>query len=99
MNLSSASYLIILLAIVFANTPFFNERCFALFSLQRFPIKPFWFRLFELIILYFVLLWLAFYIESLAGNRFEQKWEFFAITGFFFCILSFPGFVLRYLKK
>ncbi|MDO8177356.1 MAG: DUF2818 family protein [Undibacterium sp.] len=99
MNVSASSWLIILLAILVANLPFLNERCFACVPLRRFPFKPFWWRLVELIIFYFALGAFAFSLESLAGNRFMQTWEFYAITACLFIVLAFPGFVFRYLKK
>lgn len=99
MNVSASSWLIILLAILAANLPFLNERCFALIAIQRFPTKPFWLRLIELIGFYFLLGALAFTLESLTGNRFIQTWEFYAITACLFIVLAFPGFIFRYLKK
>ena len=76
MNVTSSSWLLILLAIFAANLPFLNERCFALLAWQRFPRKPFWLLLIELVVLYFSLGVLAFALESLSGNRFPQTWEF-----------------------
>nr|WP_315472947.1 DUF2818 family protein [uncultured Undibacterium sp.] len=61
--------------------------------------KSAWMRLVELIVLYFVVGALGFFLESNAGNRFEQKWEFFAVTACLFMVLAFPGFVFRYLLK
>ncbi|GGC71981.1 membrane protein [Undibacterium terreum] len=83
-----------------ANLPFFNERLFALIPLGGFALgKPLPVRLLELIIFYFIVGGIAFALESNAGNRFEQGWEFYAVTGCLFIVLSFPGFVIRYLKK
>jgi hypothetical protein len=93
LNVSAASWLLILLAVLAANLPFFNERCFALVALQRFPKKTFFLRLTELIVLYFALGALAFTLESITGNR------FYAITVCLFVVMAFPGFVYRYLKK
>jgi hypothetical protein len=95
-----SSWLVILLAVLAANLPFFNERCFALISLPQFAQgKPFWFRLLELIALYFIVGAIGFFLEAKAGNRFPQGWEFYAITAFLFLVLAFPGFVFRYLRK
>lgn len=99
MNPSATSWLIILLALVFANLPFFNERFFALIALKRVPSKPFWLRLIELAVLYFVLGAFTFVLEALAGNRYTQTWEFYAITVSLFIVMAFPGFVYRYLGK
>lgn len=99
MNVSASSWLLILLAIFAANLPFINERCLAILVLRRYPRKPFFLLLLELIALYFSLGALAFALESLNGNRFPQNWEFYAITACLFIVLAFPGFVFRYLKK
>ena len=98
---SSASViLIVLLAILAANLPFFNQRCFALIAVPRLgTIKPFWLRLIELFALYFVLGALGFALEASAGNRFPQGWEFYAITLCLFIVFAFPGFVFQYLKR
>jgi len=96
-NLAAASSLVIVLAIVFANLPFLNERCFAVLSWRA--EKPLWFRAIELIVWFFCLGGFAFLLESLSGNRFPQEWQFYAINGCVFIVLSFPGFVYRYLKK
>jgi hypothetical protein len=99
-DVSVSSWLVILLAVLAANLPFFNERLFAVIPVGSFtPAKPLWARLLELIILYFVVGAIAFALESRAGNRFEQGWEFYAITACMFIVLAFPGFVVRYLKK
>ena len=61
--------------------------------------KPFFARLLELLVLYFIVGALAYALESSIGNVFAQGWEFYAITGCLFLVLAFPGFVLRYLRK
>ncbi|WP_394778189.1 DUF2818 family protein [Undibacterium sp.] len=100
MDVSLSSWLVIVLAVLAANLPFFNERLLAMVPVSKFAgDKPLWMRLIELIVLYFIVGGIAFALESSAGNRFEQGWEFYAITGCFFVVLSFPGFVVRYLKK
>lgn len=69
-------------------------------ALQRFSMsKPIWFRLLELSVLYCVLGAVAYLLESGAGNRFSQSWEFYAATIFLFLVLAFPGFVFRYLRR
>ncbi|MFZ6774517.1 DUF2818 family protein [Undibacterium sp. SXout7W] len=94
------SWVIVGLAVLAANLPFINERCFALIALQRFFLgKPLWFRLFELVVLYFFIGALGFLFESKLGNRFTQTWEFYAITCCLFLVMAFPGFVFRYLRR
>jgi Na+(H+)/acetate symporter ActP len=98
MNTNVASILVIILACIAASLPFVNERFLALIPL-RVAVKSLWMRLFELIIFYFLIGFIAFFLESVAGNRFPQRWEFFATTACLFLVLAFPGFVFRYLRK
>ncbi len=155
MGNSASTWLIIVLAVLAANLPFLNERCFAIIGLQHFAffksiffwrsvsssavdlvvthpvdeddnaapittndvpvrttpaysdvpelntvqVKSLWLRLLELIILYFCVGGIAFALESAAGNRFPQGWEFYGINACLFLVLAFPGFVYRYLKR
>lgn len=104
MDLTSSSWLVILLAVVGANLPFFNEKVFALISLKRSVAgvdraKPLFVRLVEMAVLYFVVGAIAVALEARIGTAFPQTWEFYAITGCLFIVLAFPGFVLRYLRK
>lgn len=87
----------IIVALLAASLPFFTERVFGVLRLNS--KKTVWLRLLELIALYFVVGSLGFLLESNAGNRFEQRWEFFAITACLFIVFAFPGFVYRYLRK
>ena len=87
----------IIVALLAASLPFFTERVFGLVRLNS--KKTVWLRLLELIALYFVVGALGFLLESKAGNRFDQRWEFFAITACLFLVFAFPGFVYRYLRK
>lgn len=99
MNVSLFSYGVIVLALVFASLPFLSERLFALVTLQRLPQKPFWLRLLELVVYYFLIGGLGFAMEANLGNRFPQSWEFYAVTFCMFLVFAFPGFIYRYLKK
>lgn len=104
MDATSSSWLVILLALVGANLPFFNEKVFALVSLKRSVAgvdqdKPLLVRLIEMAVLYFAVGGIAVALESRIGTAFPQTWEFYAITGCLFIVLAFPGFVLRYLRK
>ena len=87
----------IIVALLAASLPFFTERVFGLVRLNS--KKTVWLRLLELIVLYFVVGALGFLLESKAGNRFDQRWEFFAITACLFLVFAFPGFIYRYLRK
>ncbi len=61
--------------------------------------KSFLARLIEMFVLFLAVGTLAFALELNLGNRFEQTWEFYAVTGSLFTVLGYPGFVLRYLMK
>lgn len=104
MDVSLASWLVIAVALVLANLPFYNEYLFGFIPLKPAAAgvartKHFAWRLFELVVLYFIVGLLATALESRIGNVFAQTWEFYAITGCLFIVLAFPGFVLRYLRK
>jgi hypothetical protein len=97
-DVSLASWLVIAVALAAANLPFANESVFGLVPLKG-GRKPFFVRLLELVVLYFVVGLLARALESRMGDVFHQSWEFYAITAPMFLVLAFPGFVLRYLRK
>ena len=61
--------------------------------------KSFFERLLELLMFYALVGVLGFALEANLGNRFEQGWEFYAITLSLFLVLGYPGFVWRYLMK
>ncbi|MDP3669771.1 MAG: DUF2818 family protein [Telluria sp.] len=104
MDVSVASWLVIIVALVLANLPFLNEAVFGFIPLKsRAPdtaaVKPFWVRLFELVVLYFVVGAFAYVLEARIGTRFPQVKEFYMLTVPLFVTLAFPGFVVRYLLK
>ncbi len=98
MDVSLASWFVILLALFSANLPFFNERLFAVIPTSL-AVKPVWMRLIELFALYLLVGVIAHMLESRMGNAFSQSWEFYAVTGCLFLVLAYPGFVVRYLRK
>ena len=98
MDVSLASWFVILLAVVAANLPFLNERLFAVLPLKS-SVKPLWMRLGELVTYYFLVRGAGYALESRMGNAFPQGWEFYAITACLFLVLAYPGFVFRYLRK
>jgi hypothetical protein len=95
MNTSTQIVALILLALVAANVPFFNQRVLLL-GPQRLS-KPLVWRLAELVLLYFVVGGVGLALENHAGQIAPQGWEFYAVTGTMFVTLAFPGFVYRYL--
>ncbi|SAL25098.1 membrane protein [Caballeronia udeis] len=96
--MSAAGWFIVLLALVGANLPFANQRLFAVIPLKA-AKKSVWIRIAEIIVLYFIVGALGFMLEARAGNRFEQGWQFYAVTFSLFLVLAFPGFAFQYLVK
>ena len=104
MDVNLASWLVIAVALAAANLPFLSEKLFGLVPLKASSIdgtrtKPAWVRVFELLVLYFVVGAVAYVLESRIGNVFAQVKEFYMITVPLFVTLAFPGFVIRYLRK
>lgn len=96
--MSAAGWFIVLLAVAAANLPFVNQRLFAVVPFGA-ANKSAWIRIGELILLYFVVGALGFMLEARAGNRFDQGWQFYAITFCLFLVFAFPGFTFQYLVK
>jgi hypothetical protein len=103
MDISSSSWLVIVLALAAANLPFFNENLLAVVPLRprggAVWRKPLALRLLELVLMYFIVGLAGLWLEARIGNAFPQTWEFYAITGCMFVVLAFPGFIVRYLRK
>lgn len=83
---------------IFANFPFLTESLFGVVRLKQ-GSKPAFARIFELLLLYMILLGIARGIESSMGNAFAQGWQFYAVTVCLYLVLGFPGFVHRYLRR
>lgn len=97
MSLSASVWVVIALAVIGANLPFFNERLMAIGPARA--SKSLGLRLLELVVLYLVLGGFALMLEQAAGQIYPQRWEFYATTATMFVTLAFPGFVFRYLRK
>jgi len=98
MNTSTAAGLVIFLMVVAANLPFVTDSFLGVYRFKGAP-KSFAIRLFELLVLYFVLLGIARGLESMAGNVFPQGWQFYTVTICLMLVLAFPGFVWRHLRR
>lgn len=84
---------LILLALLAANLPWFSERFFYVVPLKK---KHLGWCLLELFILYFIVGGVAYLVErSSLGQVASQGWEFYATTGALFIVFAFPGFVWR----
>jgi Protein of unknown function (DUF2818) len=93
--LTASIWLVIVLAVIGANLPFFSQRLFGVMPLRA-P-KRLRVRLLELVMLYFLVGGVGLLLEKRAGQIAPQGWEFYAVTAALFATLAFPGFVWRYL--
>lgn len=87
--------ILILIILVIANIPWFTERFFLFFQMKK---GKYWaWRLFELVVFYFLSLVVAIMSEiRFSGDVHPQQWEFFATTFCAFLVLSAPGLIYRY---
>jgi len=91
--------ILLLLALVLANSPWFSERLFFVIPVKQKPKNVAWFLL-ELVTLYFIIGLIIRYAEhTKMGQVATQKWEFYAITACLFLVLAFPGFIYRFFWK
>jgi hypothetical protein len=95
---ATSVWLVLVVAIVAANLPFFNERLFVVGPRRR-PHKAFGWRLLELVVFALATWGLGSALESSIGQRSPQGWEFYAAGGCLFITLASPGFVWRYLRR
>jgi hypothetical protein len=85
--------ILLLLALLAANLPWFSDRLFYVVPLRA---KHLGWRLFELVALYFVVGAIAYFVErSTMGQVAPQAWQFYAVTAALFIVFAFPGFVWR----
>lgn len=87
---------LITLAFIAANLPFLTERLFFTIALKT---KKFGWRLLELCVIYLIVGGIALLLEYRSTPLYKQGWEFYVITFCLFLILSYPGFVYRYLWR
>ena len=97
MTSSSLAWLVIVMALVTANLPFFTERLFFVRHLAQ--GKSLAFRLLEMLVGYFLVGAIAMALEQSLGKNAPQGWEFYAISAALFLTFAFPGFVYRYLLR
>lgn len=98
MSQTASVWVVLLLALLVANLPFFNERLFGVLPLQA-GHKGLAIRFGELVVFYFIAGGIGLLFERRAGQIASQGWEFYAVTGALFIVLAFPGFTWRYLMK
>jgi len=97
MEQRAAVWLVLLVAVLAANAPYFSDRLLLL-GPRRAP-KPFAWRALELVLLACLTLGLGWVLESRLGQRQPQGWEFYAAGLCLFITLGFPGFVWCYLRR
>jgi len=88
---------LLVVALILANMPFISNRLYLFKPLEAGKNKPVYIRLLEWLVLYFVVGFLALFLEDkLNGQIHAQDWEFYAVTAFMFMVLALPGFIYRY---
>jgi hypothetical protein len=97
MDQSAAVWLVLLVAVIAANLPYFNERLLLLGP--RLAPKSAWWRLLELLLMAALTFAVGSMLEARIGQRHVQGWEFYAAGACLFITLGFPGFVWRYLRR
>lgn len=97
MDQSAAVWLVLAVAVIAANLPYFNERILLIGPRQ--PHKAAWWRLLELVLMAALSFGLGSVLEARIGQRHAQGWEFYAAASCLFVTLGFPGFVWRYLRR
>lgn len=92
-----ASQWILLLAMFFlANLPWLSPKLFGFWQTKQ-PIKSTLLSFVELLLLYFVVLFLARLAElNLMGQIAPQGWEFYSVTFALFVVFSSPGFIVKH---
>jgi hypothetical protein len=86
---------LLLLAFLAANLPWFSGRLFYVIPLRHQP-KSLWWCLFEVVVLYFIMGGIALYTEhATVGQIAPQGWQFYTVTACLFLVFAFPGFVYR----
>lgn len=97
MDTQAAVWLVLLLAAVAANLPFFSRRLFLVVKLAT-PKTLAW-RLLEWVVYCALATLAARALEGRAGQVQTQGWEFYAVLVCLYLTLAFPGFVWRHLRR
>ncbi|PSJ80336.1 DUF2818 family protein [Neisseria iguanae] len=91
--MTASMYILLLLALIFANAPFLTHKLLAVIPVTQ---KHFGHHLLELSIGFGLTAALAYLLESRAGDVHPQEWEFYAVSVCLYLIFAFPCFVWRY---
>ena len=96
----ATGFLLFVVAALAANASFMTRRVFFVWQPHRAPgDKHGGWRVLEVVVFYFLTLFLARWLEARAGAVYPQGWEFYAVTVCLFLVMGYPGFVFRYLMK
>ncbi len=95
-GLSLESWLFILVALVAANLAFVSPKFLFVKPLGQ---KHVGWCLLEMLVWYAAIGLVGYSLESMMGNVFPKRWEFFAVTLCLFLVAAFPGFTWRFLVK
>lgn len=89
-------WILLLAWLLLANLPWLNERALLFFKLKK-PQKGGVLRFVEIVVYYFVGLFVAMGLETqYSGDIYQQDWEFFVTTFCLFAVLAVPGMVYRH---
>jgi len=96
MSFSGLQGVYLVVALLLANLPWLSGRCFLILQCAH---KPYWMRLAEWFVLYFVVGAMGLALEQRAtGSLHPQGWEFYAVTASLFMVFAFPGFIYRHIR-
>ena len=95
-SLSLESWTLILLALGAANLAFTSPKFLFIKSVAH---KHVGWCLLEMMFWYAVIGIMGYSLESMIGNVFPKRWEFFAVSLCLFFVAAFPGFTWRFLVK
>ena len=91
--MTTSMYILLFLAVVFANVPFFTPRLLGVLPVKQ---KHFGHHLCELALGFVLAAVLAYVLESQTSNVHQQDWEFYVVVLCLYLVAAFPGFVWRY---
>ncbi len=94
---SSAIWLVVVMAVIAANLPFFSDRHFLVLPMKQ--MKGWYHRLGEMLVLFLIVGFISRALEARLGQVYPQHWEFYAVSASMFLVLGFPGYVARYLVR
>jgi uncharacterized membrane protein len=95
-SLSIESWLLILVALAAANAAYVSPKFLFFKSLKD---KHVGWCLLEMVFWYALIGLIGYSLESMIGNVFPKRWEFFAVSICLFLVAAFPGFTWRFLMK